>query len=188
MLNFHKRTNIINLCILLSAICILFLSCFNPFSPSVIGPGALKPIAPQVDPDSVLYNFKYAYENRDSVVYENCLDPEFLFLYKDQDQYTNIEEEISVPRDGISGDIYRTKFLFRVFEDIHLDTWKTTAAYDTSVDGETWKVRRVEFHLLLQDMNGEYQSLGAYGYADFLFRQSNKDNFWRIVRWVDRSI
>jgi hypothetical protein len=188
MQNLSKRTKITAFCILLSAICILLWSCFNPFSPSVIGPGALKPIAPQVNPDSVLYNFKYSYENRDSVVYENCLDPEFVFFYRDQDQYTNIEEEMSVPRDGIGGDIYRTKFLFRVFEDIHLDTWKTTASYDTLVDGQTWKVRRVEFHLLLQDMDGEYQSMGAYGYADFLFRQSDKDNFWRIVRWVDRSI
>lgn len=188
MQNFSDRIKIIIFCILLSAICILFLSCFNPFSPSVIGPGTLKPIAPQVDPDSVLYNFKYAYENRDSVVYENCLDPEFVFFYWDQNQYTNIEEEMNVPRDGKSGDIYRTKFLFRVFEDIHLDIWKTTASYDTLVDGETWKGRRVEFHLLVQDMDGEYQSMGAYGYADFLFRQSQKDNYWRIVRWVDRSI
>jgi hypothetical protein len=188
MQNFSKRTKIITFGILHSAICILFWSCFNPFSPSVIGPGALKPIAPQVDPDSVLYNFKYAYENRDSVVYENCLDPEFLFFYKDQDQLTKLDVETNIPRDGKSGDIYRTKFLFRVFEDIHLDTWKTTAFYDTSVDGEIWKGRRVEFHLLVQDMDGEYQSMGAYGYADFLFRQSSKDNFWRIVRWVDRSL
>ena len=173
----------------LLAFCLLSESCFNPFSPSVIGPSALKPIAPQVNPDSVLYNFKYAYENRDSIVYENCLDNDFIFIYRDQDEIEQREVEVEVPRDGKGGDMYRTKALFRVFDDIRLDTWIVTSAPD-SVGEQIWKVRNVTFHLSLRDTDGDYnyQHMEATGFAEFLFRQSKDDNLWRIVRWIDRSI
>lgn len=166
----------------------LWSGCFNPFSPSVIGPSAIKPIAPQVDPDSVLHNFKYAYENRDSIVYENCLDKDFIFIYKDQDE---IEGEIvvSIPRDGRGGDLYVTKALFRVFDDIRLDTWIVVPSPD-SVGEEIWKRRNVTFHLSLRDTDGDYdfQHMEATGFAEFMFRQSEEDNLWRIVRWIDESI
>jgi hypothetical protein len=179
------------ICLLLTslAFCASAVSCFNPFSPSVIEPSALKPIALQVDPDSVLYNFKYAYENRDSIVYENCLDPDFIFVYRDQDEVTLQEIEVEVPRDGKGGDLYRTNALFRVFDDIRLDTWIMTQAQD-SVGEELWKVRNVTFQLSLRDIDGDYDYLHmeATGFAEFLFRQSKEDDLWRIVRWIDKSI
>ena len=170
------------------------LNCQNPFSPPVVGPGSFKPIARQTSPDSVLYNFKYAYEYRDLVVYENCLDKDFIFYYKDQDQYSQIGEVWwPVYRDGKSGDIYRTNGLFKVFDDIRLDTWIIIVPGDsTEVDtlsGEIWKVRNVNFHLSLRDMTGDrnYEHLEASGFARFLFKKS-EDGWWRIVRWYDRSI
>jgi hypothetical protein len=168
----------------------LWFGCFNPFSPSVVGPGTIKPIAPQTDPDSVLYNFKYAYENRDSIVYENCLDKDFIFIYKDQDE-TEREVEVEIPRDGKGGDLYITKALFRAFDDIRLDTWTVTSALDSvdSVGRDTLKVRNVTFHLSLRDTDGDYdfQHLEATGFAEFIFRKSKEDNLWRIVRWTDES-
>ena len=182
-----SKTSIrIYLLLMVLTLCVLVESCFNPFSPSVIGPSALRLIAPQVDPDSVLHNLKYAYENRDSIVYENCLDPDFIFIYKDQDEIE--QKEVEVPRDGKGGDIYRTKALFRVFDDIRLDTWIVTIAPD-SVGEEIWKVRNVTFHLSLRDTDGDYnyQHMEATGFAEFLFRQSKEDKLWRIVRWIDKS-
>ena len=163
----------------------LAVGCFNPFSPSVIGPGLLKPIAPQIDPDSVLYNFKYAYENRDSIVYENCLDEEFIYEYLDQDEIQRIVETELLR----SEDLRVTKAIFRLFDEIRLDEWRVTAAPD-SVGEEVWKVRKVSYNLLLWDTDGDYdyQSLQAIGSADFLFRPSEKDDLWRIVRWIDRTI
>jgi hydroxymethylpyrimidine pyrophosphatase-like HAD family hydrolase len=184
MLNSQKRSRIIGFCILYFAIYILIWGCFNPFSPSVIGPSALKPIAPQVDPDSVLYNFKYAYENRDSIVYENCLDEDFIFTYWDQ---LKVGEAIVETEFYLSEDIKVTKALFRTFEDIKLDKWKVNSAPDTNAGQEIWKIRNVEFHLSVRDIDGEYQSMEANGYAEFFFRQSNKDNLWRIVHWIDNS-
>jgi hypothetical protein len=167
----------------------LWFGCFNPFSPSVVGPGTIKPIAVQTSPDSVLHNFKYAYENRDSIVYEDCLDKDFIFRYKDQDEIEQRDIDVEIPRDGKGGDLYITRALFRVFDDIRLDTWVVTPAPD-SVGEEIWKRRKVEFHLSLRDVDGDYdfQHLEATGFAEFIFRQSKEDNLWRIVRWIDESI
>ena len=163
----------------------LAIGCFNPFSPSVTGPGLLKPIAPQIDPDSVLYNFKYAYENRDSIVYENCLDEDFIYEYLDQDEVQRIVETELLR----SEDLRVTKAIFRLFDEIRLDEWRVTLAPD-SVGEEVWKVRKVSYNLLLWDTDGDYdyQSLQAIGSADFLFRPSEKDDLWRIVRWIDRTL
>jgi len=168
---------------------VLGFDCFNPFSPSVVGPGTIKPIALQTDPDSVLHNFKYAYENRDSIVYENCLDKDFIFKYKDQDEIEQRDVEVEIPRDGRGGDLYITKALFRAFDDIRLDTWVVTPAPD-SVGEEIWKRRNVIFHLSLRDTDGDYdfQHLEATGFAEFTFRKSKEDNLWRIIRWTDKSI
>jgi len=176
-----------------SILFVLFLfACENPFAPPLLGPGTFKPIVRQTLPDSVLHNFKYAYEYRDSLVYENCLDVDFIFYYKDQDQATQTGEVwVQVPRDGKGGDIYRTNRLFRVFDDIRLDTWNVladSAEVDTAT-GELWEVRNVRFHLSLRDTDGDYnfQHLEATGYVKFMFRIS-EDGWWRIVRWYDTSI
>jgi hypothetical protein len=176
---------------LIFSLSVLWSGCFNPFSPSVVGPGTIKPIALQTDPDSVLHNFKYAYENRDSIVYENCLDKEFVFIYKDQDEAER-EFEVPIPRDGKGGDLYITKALFRAFDDIRLETWRVTSATDSvdSLQGDTLKFRNVNFQLSLRDTDGDYdyQHLEATGFAEFMFKKSKEDNLWRIVRWTDESI
>ncbi len=176
---------VIGLFLLVLILCALEVGCFNPFSPSVIGPSVLKPIAPQVNPDSVLYNFKYAYENRDSVVYENCLDEDFVFTYWDQSDVQGIFETELLR----SEDIRVTKALFRFFDEITLHEWKVEQAPD-SIGEETWKARIVSYDLLVWDTDGDYnyQYLQASGYAKFLFRQSKKDNLWRIVRWIDLTM
>jgi hypothetical protein len=162
-------------------------SCFNPFSPSVIGPSLLKPIAARIDPDSVLYNFKYAYENRDSIVYEDCLDEDFIYTYWDQSDVQGIVETELLRGE----DLRVTSALFRFFDDISLDKWEVEPAPDSldSVTGEIWKARVVRYDLLVWDTDGDYgyDSFSASGSAEFLFRQSKTDNLWRIVRWIDRT-
>ena len=178
-----KSSQKIYFCILHFIFCILIWGCFNPFSPSVIGPSALKPIAPQVNPDSVLYNLKYAYENRDSIVYENCLDEEFSFTYWDQDNVQGIViTEFPRPID-----LKVTKDLFRFFDEIRLDEWRVMANADSIVGDESWKKRNVSYNLLVWQTSGQY-SYQAIGQAEFFFRKSKKDDWWRIIRWIDMTL
>jgi len=177
---------------------IMGFSCSNPFAPPRVGPGTLAPILPQnCDdcPDStnafnVLSNFKYSYENRDIDIYENCIDADFIFIYIDQDLQGNIET-IEVPRDGVSGDIQRTRGLFAAFNEIQLDTWLPRRLDFEDPDlhnGEPWEVWLVNFHLSLRDLSGayNYQQFEALGLALFKIRKS-PDGFWRIVVWEDYS-
>lgn len=188
---------IMKILFLLGAAAAIF-SCSNPFAPPEVGPGVLAPILPQncsecpdsVNAFAVLSNFKYAYENRDIDIYENCLDYDFMFIYIDQDRQGEIEE-IEVPRDGISGDIARTRRLFDAFNEIRLDTWipRRLDPEDSSMhDGEYWEVWIVTFHLFLRDLTGVYnfQQFEANGLAFFKIRKSG-DGFWRIVVWEDHS-
>jgi len=151
----------------------------------------MAPVASQTDPDSVLKNFKYAYEYRDIITYENCLDKEFRFYYIDQDQQSGELIESWIPRDLKSGDIDRTNGVFKVFDDIRLETWEVfplPSEYD-SLTHEELKLRQANFHLSLTDIDGDYNygHLEATGFAKFKFRRS-EDGFWRIVYWQDNSI
>jgi hypothetical protein len=178
---------------------LLILACSNPFAPPEVGPGVLAPILPQncaecpdsVNAAAVLYNFKYAYENRDIDVYENCLDEDFAFIYIDQNRFGEIEE-VEVPRDGTSGDIMRTRRLFEAFDEIRLNTWIPNRldpeAPELHEGEDTWEVWLVTFRLSLRDMSGAYnlQQFEANGLALYKIKKSN-DGFWRIIVWEDHS-
>jgi hypothetical protein len=171
-----------------TAIAFAIISCQNPFAPAVIGPSRVVPIVAQTAPDSVLHNFKYAYEHHDLDVYENCLDEQFIFRYVDQDRTGQIEQ-VEIPRDGPSGDLARTERLFSLFDEITLDTWVPIFDRQEFPQGETWDVWKVYFHLSVKDLNGDYgyEFYEAVGIAEFKFRKSKADNLYRIVFWDDMS-
>jgi hypothetical protein len=164
------------------------LSCLNPFSPASVDPSGTKPILQQDDVSAVLSNFKYAYEHNDIDVYENCLDPGFIFSYTDQNLAGEIET-IEVPRDGPSGDLERTARLFNFFDEIRLDTWMPQRVGGEQVGSETWEIYNVFFQLSVRDIDGDFggESFEAVGFAEFKFRISKDDGLWRIIYWEDRS-
>jgi len=163
-------------------------ACTNPFSPPEIGGAGIVPIRQQTSIDAVLDNFRYAYENRDIDVYENLLDPDFVFYYFDPERIEGIDR-VFVPRDGPSGDLERTRRMFDVFDDIKLPTWDSTDAYIDTVMSYPREVRRVAFRLIVRDLDGDYdyESIEANGDALFYFRQTPADGLWRIVLWEDKS-
>lgn len=174
-------------------------SCFNPFAPTQAESRFLAPILPQNDTSdstaaaNTLANFKYAYENKDIDVYENCLDADFVFIYIDQDRYGQIER-VEVPRDGISGDINRTRRLFEIFDEIRLDTWilyREIPEPPSNPDhpDETWEKWDANFHLSLRDISGDYNyaQFEANGWAIFKLKRSRDGNM-RIRVWDDQSL
>ncbi|MBD3169216.1 MAG: hypothetical protein GF307_07010 [candidate division Zixibacteria bacterium] len=175
--------------VFISIISFWAVSCTNPFSPPEAGLGLIKPIAEQTEPDSVLANFKFAYENRDIDIYEHTLAPEFVFIYYDQDREGEIET-VTVPRDGIGGDVYRTTGLFEAFDEIRLDTWQIYKSELDEDDPPEWEARLVIFHLSLKDITGNFGFLQmeATGRAQFKFEKSERDGLWRIIVWKDLTI
>lgn len=174
--------------ILLLMVALAVSACENPFAPAVVGPSRIVPIVRQTAPDSVLHNLKYAYEHRDIDVYENCLDEQFVFRYIDQDRTGQIEQ-VEISRDGPSGDLARTERLFRLFDEIKLETWVPVFERQEFPNDEIWEVYRVYFNLSVQDLDGDfgYEFFEAVGIAEFKFRRSASDSLFRIVVWDDRS-
>ncbi len=172
----------------LLVIALLLAACENPFAPAVVGPSRIVPIVRQTAPDSVLHNFRYAYEHRDIDVYENCLDEQFVFRYIDQDRTGQIEQ-VEISRDGPSGDLARTERLFRLFDEIKLETWVPVFDRREFPNNETWEVYRVYFNLSVKDLDGDFgfEFFEAVGIAEFKFRKSASDSLYRIVVWDDRS-
>ncbi len=164
------------------------LTCTNPFSPASVDPSGVKPIVRQTEPDSVLSNFKYAYEHNDIDVYENTLDKSFTFQYTDQNLAGQIET-VEIPRDGPSGDLERTRQLFLFFDEIELETWVPFFEQFEQVGNETWHVYKVYFQLSVRDVDGDFggESFEAVGIAKFKLRRSQNDGLWRIVFWEDQS-
>ena len=164
------------------------LSCQNPFSPASADPSGVKPILRQTGPEAVLHNFKYAYEHNDIDVYEKCLDPNFTFRYTDQNLAGEIEV-VEIPRDGPSGDLERTRRLFRFFDEIKLETWRPVPDTSGLVECDTCEVYRVYFQLSVRDVDGDFggETLEAFGIAVFKFRKTDEDGLWRIVFWEDQS-
>jgi hypothetical protein len=166
----------------------LVVGCSNPFAPPNIGPRGGAPIKPLTSPENVLDNLVYAYEQRDIDVYETLLDPDFVFVYFDPDRIEGIETVV-VPRDGPSGDLERTRRLFRVFDEIRIPVFDTTATSVDSSGPRVLQMRRVAFQLTLRDLSGDfgYESFEASGDAMFWFGRSASGGLWHIVRWEDLS-
>jgi hypothetical protein len=166
----------------------LLCSCSNPFSPPNVGPSGGLPIAELTSPENVLKNLVYAYEQRDYDVYEQLIDFDFVFVYFDPERLEGIETVI-VPRDGPSGDLERTRRLFRVFDEIRLPVFSITEALADSAAHPPVELRRVAFQLTVRDLDGDFsfESFEASGDALFSIARSSADGLWRIVRWDDLS-
>lgn len=166
----------------------VLVGCSNPFSPPNVGPRGGIPIKPLVSPENVLDNLVYAYERRDIDVYEELLDPDFVFVYFDPERIEGIETVI-VPRDGPSGDLERTRRLLRIFDEIRLPVFRVVAAETDSSVSPVVERRRVAFQLTVRDLDGDFsfESFEAAGDALFSVRRSPSDGLWRLVRWDDLS-
>lgn len=163
--------------ILLAVIFVVFTGCLNPFAPKLTNDleSGDYIITQQQSPGDVLQNFKVAYTYKDSLLYSNCLDTAFLFVYFDPDIGTS-GQIVSWGRDV---DLLTTGRLFRHFQVIDL-VWNSVIY---SVGGEETGEISQEFDLTLVGDQNNYRLSGR---ALFSFRKC-QDNQWRISRWKDES-
>ncbi len=187
------RTRIITFSIYIVAVAILFLTagCKNMFAPTLgdLGGGNSIYRIDQESPDEVLHNFKYAYIYRDSLMYANLIDSEFVFVYYQPSDESGTGHYDSWMR---SVELRTTGRFLNAFNYIDL-IWQTTldsSYYEMSGD-EILSERDTLFESAnIADMSKSYQlTLGDYttliGDASFRFRKGN-DGKWRILRWEDK--
>lgn len=150
------------------------IACLNPFAPG-LGQLEIDPdlvLKAQDSPDDVVSNFRYAYILKDSLVYRDLLDDEFVFVWRDNDN----DQFVSW---GKEEDIKTTVGLFNTFNVINL-VWNSTNYLVFAPDSTEAEMSK-QFILTLGS------DIRITGDAQFFFRKL-EDGVWKIVRWVDKSI
>jgi hypothetical protein len=143
----------------------------------------------QATPADVLHNFKYSYIYRDSLMYANLIDSEFVFVYYQPSDESGTGHYDSWMR---SVELRTTGRFLSAFNYIDL-IWQTTldSSYYVMEDNEILEERDTLFSSAnLADISKSYQlTLGDYttllGDADFRFRKG-QDGKWRLLRWEDK--
>ncbi|MCH7781558.1 hypothetical protein IID62_00685 [candidate division KSB1 bacterium] len=154
---------------------VLWVTCFNPFAPKLgeISSNLNVFLTAQQTPEEVLSNFQFAYTLKDSLVYRDVLDDDFVFVYRDLDNDVFLSW-------GKEEDVTATVGLFNNFTVINL-VWNSTNFISYSLDSTTAEISK-----------GFILSLGheirITGEALFSFKMNIENNIWKITRWVDKSI
>jgi hypothetical protein len=150
----------------------------NPFAPS------LEDVA--ADRNQVLGNrksisglfdwFRSSYELRDTLLYGQMLAPDFQFSYFD---FTN-NNTIYWDRDM---DMRTTYNLFRSAQSTSVQ-WQHYVYADTSASDTLAAVERYFNVTVVLDDQSIFRSTGS---ARLSMRRRNKNDFWQIVSWFDKS-
>lgn len=155
---------------------LLLLACVNPFAPKLTKSIEAVDfiVTEQQNPDEVLQNFKVSYIFRDSLLYSDLLDTNFIFTYYDPEIGTS-GQNVTWTRDT---ELRTTGRLFRYFDVIDL-IWHSSI-YE--IEGKESKVNKA-FDLTLVSSESNYHITGR---AEFTFKQC-WDGKWRITQWVEES-
>lgn len=148
---------------------VIICSC-NIFSPeydrfdNLISPDNNKTI------DGLMRNFVYSYTFKDSFLYEEILDDEFVFQYENEGVFGSWTKE---------EDVRITKRMFRSFNKIDLvfntDFPHTTSMQDTTV----FTSFRISFY------SGD-EVISLTGYSKFIFQKYTGDqDTYKIIFWED---
>ena len=151
---------------------IFIVSCVNPFAPELDtelnSSGSI--ISDQKNVDGVFQNFQYAYTFKDTTIYGNLLDNQFIFTFRDYDQGVDVswgrEEEMKV-----------TDGLFRNSQKLDL-IWNNIVA----ITADSTNIIR-SFNLTI-----------TFNPTDIIFVDgrvnltlTKKNDIWKISKWIDES-
>ena len=113
---------------------VLWVTCFNPFAPKLgeISSNLDVFLTAQQTPEEVLSNFQFAYTLKDSLVYRDVLDDDFVFVYRDLDNDVFLSW-------GKEEDVTATVGLFNNFTVINL-VWNSTNFISYALDSTTAEI------------------------------------------------
>jgi len=170
---------------------LLVFGCKNMFAPTLgdLDGGNSIYRMDQASPADVLHNFKYAYIYRDSLMYANLIDSEFVFVYYQPSDESGTGHYDSWMR---SVELKTTGRFLNAFNYIDL-IWQTTldsTFYEMNGEEVIFENDLWFETANIADISKSYQlTLGDYttlvGDADFRFRKG-ADGKWRILRWEDK--
>lgn len=154
---------------------LIAVSCDNPFAPGLAdNAGFDAVIGDQRNIEGVFKNFRYAYTFKDTSVYGNLLDEEFIFVYRNYDRGVDVSW-------GREEDMRSTAGLFAAAQNLDL-IWNEIAVQIG--DSVLLDISR-SFSLTITFSPEDVVRLD--GRANFRLKRDDPEEVWKIVRWRDET-
>ena len=155
------------------AVVILIHGCFNPFAPKLdTSPSNENIISDQKTIEGVFQNFKYAYTFKDTSIYGQLLDDDFIFTYYDYDLGVDISWDRAT-------DMKTTSGLFQNTQDLNL-IWNNIVFQEG--DSVSVDVKR-SFNLTITFNPSDI--INFYGFVDMTMGRLTSSDKWKLKRWKD---
>ncbi len=154
----------------------MFTGCKNPFAPA-LDENSNNPsstISDQKTIDGVFQNFQYAYTFRDTIIYGNLIDENFIFTYRDYDQGVDVSW-------GRDEEMKTTYGLFQNSQQLDL-IWNNVVL--STVDSSSANIVR-GFNLTITFSPTDIQRLD--GRVNMTLVKDPQTSKWLITRWIDES-
>lgn len=147
--------------------------CINPFAPGRDDSPAVSACDPYTV-DGIFRCFQASYTFRDTTLYGQLLDPEFIFVYRNYD----VGIDVTWGRDE------EMRSTFGLFENAQkLDLiWNSTIS-TTAESTQVNVVRSFNLTIVFNPGDIEYVS----GFANLTMQRARVSDPWKIVRWRDES-
>jgi len=158
-------------------VAILLITC-NPFAPGLdtTSDGEDSILGDPTTIDGVFQNMKYAYTFRDTTIYGQLLNSDFVFVYRDYDRGVDISW-------GRDEEMRTTNGLFRNVQRLDL-VWNNIISVSVDSTNTASDVSR-NFNLTVTFNPGDI--LRVEGYASLALARPASDAPWLIMRWRDVS-
>ena len=157
---------------------LLFLGSCNPFAPGLdenldLGSSI---VGDATTIDGVFQNIKYAYTFRDTTIYGQLINSNYVFVYQDYDRGV----EVTWGRDE---EMQTTRGLFQNVQRLDL-VWNNIISLSTDSVSQQASVSR-NFNLTVTFNPSDIIRID--GYATLALARTDAQQSWRIVRWRDES-
>jgi hypothetical protein len=149
-------------------------SCDNIFSPKVDNTTSSSILTDQKTIEGVFKNFQYAYTFKDTTVYGELLDENFVFTYRDYEAGFDVSWDRPTEMRTTNGLFNNTQRLEVIWNNIIFEQG----------DSINYNVKR-GFNLTVTFNPNDIISLA--GFADFTFTRLTPNDKWKIVKWRDES-
>lgn len=154
----------------------LLAGCINPFAPGFDETAGVTNsiLGDQKTVEGVFQNFRYSYSFRDTTIYSQLLDRNFVFVYRDFDR------GFDVPW-GREEDMRTTYGLFQNVQNLDL-VWNNIISFS----GDSLKSNITRgFNLTVTFNPNDITRID--GYANLTLERKNLADIWKISRWRDES-
>ncbi len=170
-----KKIILLVVLLLLVLVSVVFSGCANPFAPAlVLSKEESSLLGNQKTVEGLFMNFQYAYNFKDTIVYSNLLDEDFIFTYTNYD--AGVVSSWSRPEDMLT-----TSRLFLAANKLDL-LWNDIL----SNDGDNLR-RNISRSFNLTIIFSSSDVVRLYGKANFGLKRDDTSSVWKLTTWRDES-